>query len=110
MVVLKINDKDYSLRLSTKRCVEAEKKLGKNPLNVFMETSETAIPSIGELMIILHECLLDLNHNLKIEDVYNLYDEWCHEDGNLMKLLEVLVEVFQDAGFIPKENTEDTKN
>ena len=109
MVVLKVKDKEYYLRLSTKRCVETEKRLGRNPLNVFMETTEASIPSITELMIILHECLLDLNHNLTLDDVYELYDGWTQEGGNLMKLLSLLVEVFQDSGFIPKD-TEESKN
>lgn len=109
MVVLKVKEKEYYLRLSTKRCVETEQRLGKNPLNVFMETSEANVPNISDLMVILHESLLDMNHGLKMDDVYSLYDDWSQDGGNLMKLLEVLVEVFQDAGFIPKE-TEETKN
>lgn len=98
-----VKDKQYNLRLTTKGCVNCEARLGKNPINVFMETSENKMPKISDLMIILHECLNTLNHGLKIDDVYALYDDYCSEGGDIGALIELLVQVFEESGFIPKD-------
>lgn len=108
MKTLKVKNKEYQLRLTTKGCVNIELRIGQNPLNVFIQASENHMPKMNDLMIMLHECLNACNHGIKIDDVYNLYDEYCEEGGDFMSLIELLVEVFEDAGFIPKE--EDSKN
>ncbi len=108
MIIFKTNKEEYTLRLTTKGCVSCEKRLGKNPLNVFMEANENRLPKISDLMVILHECLLPANHGIKLEDVYDLYDDFCADGKSLMDLIDLLVQVFTDAGFLPKE--EDGKN
>ena len=106
-MILRVKDKDYNLRLNTRGCVNCEKRLGKNPLNVFMEAQDNKMPKITDLMVILHECLIPLNHKVSLDDVYDIYDEFCEGGGDIMQLIEVLVGVFEEAGFIPKE---DSKN
>lgn len=108
MKTLKTKDKNYQLRLTTKGCVNIESRIGKNPLNVFIQASENNMPMMGDLMVILHECLNPMNHGIKIDDVYDIYDKYCEEGGDFTSLIEILVEVFEEAGFIPKE--EDSKN
>lgn len=103
MELLKIKGKEYKLRLTTRNIIEIEKRLGTNPLNVFMEAQDGKMPKMEGLLIILHGCLTSLQSNLKLEDVYRLYDDYCTEGGNIIKLVELLVKVFTDSGFIPKE-------
>lgn len=103
MKTLKLKDKTYQLRLTTKGCVNIESRIGQNPLNVFIQASEDKMPKMGDLMVILHECLNACNHGIKIEDVYNIYDKYCEEGGDFMSLIELLVDVFTESGFIPKE-------
>ena len=109
MKTLKTKDKDYQLRLTTKGCVSIESRIGQNPLNVFMQANENTMPRMSDLMIILHECINSVNHGVKLDDVHDIYDSYCDNGGNFMSLIELLVEVFEDAGFIPKEEKE-TKN
>ena len=106
MKLLEVKGKEYQLRLTTKACVKCEQRLGKNPLNVFLEASDNKMPKINDLMVILHECLNTCNHGIKIDDVYDLYDDYCEEGNSITDLIELLIDVFKDAGFIP----EDTKN
>lgn len=106
--ILKIKDKEYKLRLTTRGCVEIEKRLGTNPLNVFMEANEGRIPKIEDLLIILHGCLQDQHHGISLDKMYDIYDEFCANGGDLLKLIEVLVKAFTDAGFVPQ--TENGKN
>lgn len=108
MKTLKVNNKTYQLRLTTKGCVNIEQRIGQNPLNVFMAAAENNMPKMSDLMIILHECLNACNHGIKIDDVYNIYDKYCEEGGDFVSLIELLISVFEDAGFIPKG--EDAKN
>lgn len=104
MKTLKVGNKDYQLRLTTKGCVNIEQRIGQNPLNVFIQASENHMPKMSDLMVILHECLNACNHGIKIEDVYTIYDKYCENGGDFMSLIELLVGVFTDSGFIPKED------
>ena len=103
MKTLKLKNETYQLRLTTKGCVAIESRIGQNPLNVFMQANDSRMPKMGDLMIILHECLNSMNHGIKMEDVYEIYDKYCEEGGDFMSLIELLVGVFEDAGFIPKD-------
>ena len=105
MKTLKLKNETYQLRLTTKGCINIENRIGQNPLNVFIQASENKMPKMNDLMIILHECLNTMNHGLKIEDVYNIYDQYCEEGGDFMTLIELLVGVFEDSGFVPKEES-----
>lgn len=97
---LKIGEQEYKGRLSAKRCVELEKALHKNPLRVFTELEGNALPSLTELLTILHYSLAELNHDF---DEYEIYDAYCDEGGDITGLIEYLLEVFRVSGFIPKE-------
>jgi len=74
-----------------------------------MEAQDNRMPKISDLMVILHEAMLTCNHNIKADDLFDIYDKYCEEGGDIVSLIQTLVEVFQEAGFIPKED-EDLKN
>lgn len=102
MKYLKTNDKEYQLRLTTKACVQIESRIGQNPLNIFIQASENKMPKMNDLMIILHECLNTCNHGITLDMVYDIYDKYCEAGNSFMSLIELLVKVFEEAGFIPK--------
>lgn len=106
MKEITIKDKTYQLKLNTRAIVNIEKRLGTNPLNIFMEAAENKIPSIASLMIMFHGMLEPFNHGIKLEDTYDLYDEYCDEGHTIVDFINVLVEVFKEAGFIPEDNNE----
>ncbi len=104
---LVINEKEYKLRLSAKSCVALEKRLGGNPLNMFMEVTNGKLPTLESLLIMLHQSLTEYNHSITMDDVYSIYDEYCSIEGNnMMSLIQVLLQVMKDAGFIPEEDNE----
>ena len=43
-----VKDRDYKLRLNAKACVDLEKKLGTNPVNIFMAMAgnDMKLPSL----------------------------------------------------------------
>lgn len=99
---LKTANNEYKGRLSAKRCIELEKALGKNPLKVFTDMNGT-LPSLEDLMTILHYSLVDLNHNF---DEYDIFDDYCDNGGDIGSLIEYLIEVFKVSGLIPKKTKE----
>lgn len=106
MNILKTTNKEYTLKVNTRALVKMEARLGRNPLNVFMTLENNELPKMNDIFIILHEAINPLNHGVSFDDMYDIYDSYCAEGGNLVQLLELLVKVFQDDGVIPKEVNE----
>ena len=107
MTTIKIKDKDYNLRLNAKACVELERKLGKNPLNVFI--SADGMPLFEDMIKVFHSSLTEFQHGITLDNAYELFDEYCEEGGDIAKFTVLITDIFRDAGFIPKEN-ENAKN
>lgn len=102
----KVGENEYQLRLTARNCVELERKLGENPLNIFMSAGEGKLPSLEKLLVALHASMTEYNHNISMDDIYDIYDKYCENGGNLMNLMTTLLEVFKTAGYF----VDDTKN
>ena len=100
-----IDGVDYKARLNAKACVDLEKKLGTNPLNVFSKiAAEGAIPELGVMITILQAALNTLQHDITMDKAYAL------DEGNtLMDLVPILLDVFKVSGFFKEEATEDNE-
>ncbi len=108
---LTVGGTDYKLRLNTKACVDLEKKLGSNPLNIFTNiASKNAMPELGDMITILHASMQPLQHKTTIDDVYNIYDKFVDEGNTLMELVPIILEIFKVSGFFKEEVEEDEKN
>lgn len=110
--IIKINGKDYMLKLTAKTTVLMEKKIGKNPLIIFMGMEKGNIPSLEETLVMFY-CSLQKHHADDVqteEAAYDLYDEYVDEGGTMFDLLEILSDVVLNAGFKPKEQEQDEKN
>lgn len=102
---------DYSLRLDARRTVELEKKLGKSPLSIFMGAKEGQLPSLGELLLVLHASLQPLQHGIKEDDVYAIYDKFIAEGKEFKDLIPIIIDLYRECGLLPKEDAvEDSKN
>lgn len=96
--VLKVGDKDYKLRLTSwqVRCLEEREQKGIIALLQEMETGGSLVQPIVK---ILHASLLDSHSDLKIREVYDIYDSLVNEQGyNIDKLGELVMEVLKQAG------------
>lgn len=101
---LTVKDIDYKCRLSAKACVELEKKLGTNPLNIFMEIANSGkVPELSTLITILHASMTQYQHNMTLDNVYELYDEMVDEGKTLMDLVPVIMDIFKVSGFFKEE-------
>ena len=105
-----VNNIDYKLRLGAKDAVALEKKLGTNPLNVFMKIAQTqSLPELETLIIMLQYSMQKYNHGITLEEAYDIYDKFVDEGHNMMDLVPVLMDAFKVSGLIPEEE-EDEKN
>ena len=105
-----IDGVDYKARLNAKACVDLEKKLGTNPLNIFAKIADNGnIPDLGVLITMLQASLTAYNHGITMDKTYELYDKSVDEGHTLMDLVPILLDVFKVSGFF-KEETIEEKN
>lgn len=109
---LNIGEREFDCRLGTREVVNLEKVLGTNPLNVLMGMRDSTLPETGVLLVILQAASKENGKKLKMDDWYDLYDEYVAEGKSIADLLEVVMEIFEVSGLIPKNNEEqdDIKN
>ena len=106
-----IGEREFECKLGTRDVVNLEKKMGTNPLNVLMSMEGGSLPQTGTMLVILQAAAKEDGKKLKVEEWYDLYDEFLEEGKSIADLLEVLVEIYEVSGLIPKEEEEtDTKN
>lgn len=104
-----VKGNDYKCRLSAKACVDLERKMGTNPLNVFTKiaANSNAIPNLEDLIIILHASMQAYNHKITMDDVYGIYDEFVDEGNTMLDLIPIILEIFKVSGFFKEEEAEE---
>lgn len=95
-------NKEYKLRLSTRNTVMLEKQLGCNPLSIF--GSGDTIPTITEMVMVLHASLQQYHHNISLTDAYDIFDAYL-EDNAATDFLNVILEIYKASGLIKLEDT-----
>lgn len=103
-------DHTYKLRLTTQGVVSLEKTLGYNPLQMFMGIDEDVLPKFGDMITVLHQMLQAYEHGITMNDAYEIFDKFVADGHTMWDIIPVLLEVFQEAGFLPKEEDGDSKN
>lgn len=101
-----VGEKEYKARLTAKACVDLEKKMGQNPLNVFAAMAETQqVPKLEDLLMVLHASLTSFNHGFSLEDTYTLYDTMADQGMTIMELIPLIMDIFKVSGFFSESNT-----
>lgn len=101
-------NKDYKLRLTTKDIVALEKQLGCNPLAIF--GNGDTFPTLTVMVQVLHASLQSLQHNISINDAYDIFDAYL-ADGNVMTdFVPVIVEIYKVSGIIKNGEVGAEKN
>ncbi len=106
-IEFKVGENEYKLRLGAQQIAQVEKKLGGNLLNIFMEIEKNQMPTLTDILIILHGAMQKYNHGITIEKIYEIYDEYVDGGYSYVDLIPVLVEVLKISGFFkeaPQEN------
>jgi hypothetical protein len=107
--VLAIGGKELKLRMDAQNSVLVEKKLGKNPLNIFMN-EDKSLPKLEELIIILHGSLQKYESGYTLAATYSLYDDYIDGGGTFTDFIPLMMDIFKVSGFFKEEDIEKAKD
>lgn len=100
-------NKAYKLRLTTKGVMALESKIGCNPMMVFGNGNR--IPTITEMVHILHNSLEHFQHGITLNNAMNIFDTWLEDGHTPTDFISVIVGIYKASGIIPnEEDTTDT--
>ena len=101
---LTVKDKTYRLRLTTMGVMALEDKLGRNPVEIFMELSDGKLPKVKEIVYILHQSLQPYHNGFSVEKAAELLDSCAEEGMSIYDLITTTVtELFRNAGLLGNE-------
>lgn len=101
---LNFGGEEFKLRMTAAATIALEKKLGgRNPLDILMAVEGGSMPSISSVLLILHASVQKFHHNIKFDDVVDLYDKYVEDGNSYTDLLPELIEVFKVSGFFPNK-------
>ena len=105
-------NKTYKLELNNRAILQLERDLGYNPLQMFMDIDNDVLPKLGDMLRVLHRSMVTYNHGISYDDTADILDDYFKDGNTLWDLVPVLITVFQEAGFLPKEEDldADSKN
>lgn len=101
-----VGNNSYKLRLNTRAIVMLEKQLGCNPLKIFMEGNEERIPTVTEMVSILHASLQQYNHGITLNDAYDIFDDYLAEGKTTTDFIPTILEIYKASGIVPKDTKE----
>lgn len=106
-----VGDKEYKLRATAATIVELEKRLGgKNPLDILMAVERGELPTVTNILYILHAALQKYHHGIDVRKVLEMYDSYIESGKNYTDLIPVLVDVFRVSGFFPTAPKEEQES
>lgn len=96
-------NKEYKLRLNVRNTVILEKQLGCNPLTIFGNGDR--MPTMTEMIAILHASLQQYNHGIGVNDAYDIFDRWLEDGNTITDFLPIIIDIYKVSGII-KDETE----
>ena len=93
--------KEYKLRLSIRATVALEKQLGVNPLMIFGDGDK--MPTITEMVYILHASLQQLNHGITLDNAYSIFEDWLNDGNTITDFLPIIIEIYKASGIIKQD-------
>lgn len=100
-------DTSYKLFLTSQQTVELERKLGRNPVAIFVGgNGQAALPLLEDVITVLFFALKKHHNISKYAVVYEIYDHWIAAGNSLTELIPIIVKVFQVSGLLPRDMKE----
>ena len=101
-------NRNYKLRLTTRGVVALEKQLGCNPLMIFGNGDK--VPTITTMVQVLNAALQPMNHNITLDDAYDIFDEYLNDGHIVTDFIAVIVEIYKVSGLIKNSGESTEKN
>lgn len=108
-VPFKVGEKELKLRITGQNIAMLERKLGRNPVDILVASSETHLPMVSDMVAMLHAALQAMEHGYTEDKVWQLYDDYVDAGGDMKQLLKLLTDVLEESGFIPREDAKEAK-
>lgn len=106
-----VKGNDYKLRLGAKACIDLEKKLGMNPVQVLADIGDSGkVPGLESFLVIMQASMSQYNHGVNMDKMYDIYDEYIEEGHTMYDLVAVIMDVFKVSGLIPEDKDKEGKN
>lgn len=102
-VAFNVGNKEYKLKLNVRNTVALERQLGVNPVAIFGDGD--TMPTITQMVSILHSSLQAYQHNISLNDAYDIFDNWLNDGNSMMDFLQVIIDIYKVSGII-KNDTE----
>lgn len=98
-----VGGKEYKLRLNTRAIITLEKKLGKNPIFIYMNKENRNAPTVEEMLSVLEIALKEYHADV---DAYDVFDAWLAEGHVVGEFSNVIVELYKNCGLFKNEQEE----
>lgn len=96
--IWEVNGEEYKLKLKTASIVKLEEKYKTSMMNLLAVNEN--IPPLNIMLTVTHTALKDWNSNIKLENVYDLFDKYCEEGGSQLDFYQnIYMGIFQVSGF-----------
>lgn len=101
------DEEEYKLKLQGQQIAELEAKLGGKNLMAWLGDGTSITAPLRVMLMIIHGAMQRYHHNIKMQDVYAIYDRYVENGGTMVSLYsDVYIPLFQVSGFFPIEQTE----
>lgn len=97
--------RSYKLRLTTQGTISLEKKLGYNPLQMFMGIDNDVLPKLSDMITVFHQMLQAYTHGITFEEACDIYDQFIGDGHTVWDFVPVLIDAFIESGFLPKDES-----
>lgn len=99
---LKVGEKTYELKLTTRDLVKLEERLGCHPLLIFgKDVKNPEVPKISQLLTII-ECSF---HDKSTDEIYDIVDAWIEDGHSQIELNSLVQEIFEASGVYREKNS-----
>ena len=99
-------DGKYDVKLDTRAIINIERDIHNNPVNVFMEDK---LPQLDILLTILYHAGKRLNKWTNINQIYDIFDTYCENGGNIATLTQFITELFMESGLLSSNDENNTE-
>lgn len=101
--------KEYKLRLTTRNIIALEKSIGCNPLMLF--GGGDRIPTITEMVAVLHSALQSYQHNIALNDAFDIFDAFLGDGNGITDFIPIMIDIYKISGLIADQSkAEQEKN
>lgn len=99
--IFTVGNTEYKLRLNTRNLISLEKQINRGALTIFGDGDR--VPSIAEMVAILHCSLQQYQHNITLNDAYEIFDKWVEEGNPITDFIAIIVDIYKVSGLFREE-------